>query len=172
MYISELWPLRSSRHLNRRYGKIFCYDLQHQKEQFDTNFVKIGAYLFCYPCTGLSKSLLTLDLFCRVASDSLRKKSRNMAKFPQNRLKMNTIAKFGRKKQQEIPCKSRKTCNTDFDLDLANEISGKYAPVDIFVPYLWSQEQFDMLHDIIWTFWYFYTHRGCHFKKSPLWRKW
>ena len=46
MYIgimTNLWPLKSSRRLHRRYGKIFCYYLQHQQEQFDT-------FLFCYPC--------------------------------------------------------------------------------------------------------------------------
>ena len=45
-----------------------------------------------------------------LASDSL-KKSRNMAKFPQNRLKMNKIAKFGRQKNRNS-CLNRKACNT------------------------------------------------------------
>ena len=34
-----------------------------------------------------------------------------MAKFPQNRLKMNKIAKFGRQKSMNS-CFSRNTCNT------------------------------------------------------------
>ena len=123
MYIgimTNLWPLRSSRRFHRRYGKIFLYYLQHQKEQFDTNFVKIGAFLFCYPCRGLSQSSLTLDLFWPISRE------RNI--------------------WQIWSC-------------------GHFCS-------LWSQEQFDMLHDIIRTFWYFYTHRGGHFEKCPLWRKW
>ena len=95
MYIcimTNLWPQKSSWHLQRRYGKLFFYDSQHQMEQFKTNLVKIGAcWIFFYPCiyegfekfndpwtilafisqTKHLKDLVLLTFFC-VPSNDLR----------------------------------------------------------------------------------------------------
>ena len=114
----NLWPLRSSRRLyiadmENYLFMTYSNDLQ---EQFDTNIIKTGAFLFCYPCTGVSKSLMTLDLFWPISRE-------------QNIWQIWSCWHFSS---------------------------------------LWSQEQFDMLHDIIRSFWYFDTHRGGHFEKRPL----
>ena len=64
MYIgvmTNLWPQKSSWHLHRRYGTIFFFYDSHQKDQFETNLVKIRAFWICYPCRGVSKSLTTPD---------------------------------------------------------------------------------------------------------------
>ena len=161
--MTNLWPLKSSRRLHRRYG-IFFYYLQHQQEQFDT-------FLFCYPCKRAFEKFVDPWPILQGCKWQFEKKKQEHGQIPSKQAENEYNCKIREKKTTGNPVQKQENLQHWFWPRSRERNIWQICSCGNFCS-LWSQEQFDMLHDIIWTFWYFYTHRGCHLKKSPLWRKW